>query len=171
MKKIDIAIIGIRLFALFLVFKHLDIFIETLTMSNFLISQDTMYDKAFILYVILTKLIYLGLLVLTIFYAPKLAVRIVSNHEKGQENIDLPKFDFLMMGLFIVAGYSFLDGVSDVVVESYSYMQDKLSGNYERIHLFNSKILLRAFLKSVLSFMLVYFHKSIYKYLESMDRS
>lgn len=170
MRKIDLAIIGIRLLALFLLFKHLDVFIEILAYPNLLNGKDALYDNALLLYMMVSKLVYLALLIMAIYFAPFLAKRLVADIKSDNELINFPSFDLSIFGLFIVAGYSFLDGVSDVLVEAYSYLQDKLSGVYDRVQLYNAKVLYKSLLKALLSFIVIYFHKSIYKYLESVDR-
>lgn len=93
---------------------------------------------------------------------------------QAESNIDLggfSKLDISLLGIFIVAGYTFLDGLSDLIVEVYYYIQKKLSNSYDQIILFNPKLFLSSLLKTILGYVVLFYHKTIYKYINDWDQN
>lgn len=170
MKKVEFVIILIRTLSLFLIFKHIDLVLDFVSYSFYEMNHGGTFDIVALVGIFFPKLLYLVILFLLIYKAPSIAKRIVSDLQPDLDFIPFASLNLFVLGIILVAGYSFLDGLSETMVQMYYYFQNKLSGLDDNVIDFKPDLLLRSVVKTILGFLAIYYHKLILIYLENVDK-
>jgi hypothetical protein len=170
MKKSQVVKIGIQMIALFLLIKHIDVVVSTTTFANQLFQIENKIDKTVLLYGLFERLLYLCFLVVIIINSEKLAKVFLTKNEQDDIVISIKENELTLLGIILILGISFIQSISEIILESYYYFNTKVSNNYDEIIEYRPKNLLIAITKVVISTIAFFYRNALNKYFHETSK-